>query len=370
LSDRFDGGIGPLHLLTQVRNTARFLDRIPASDTGMEWLAIIRSAERVPASDTPTMAQREDYFSLCLACHHATVATYVPTDVDSKIRGRSWEATDREHLRRLFAIAQRAHAWDISGVSRRFVETARGRISGHDGEWLGVMTGALGAFHAIGDTESSAAAAAQIEEELQREAAAFLEAIAKPGREIDTLRLAAILTHNAGDVDQGLGYWRKGDDALRQCFGELAHEGPTRFSGAFHRAGSLYKRLLASEGHRHYPLRALACLRTNADLLLPIGPFFDAWGEILGTHPALDDEQRAEIAGELLTGCKKVKNQVGYYRALAGLDRSRGLDGLQKYLSSGTKAALKDAAVRKHLATSSASFEATYIKQVRAISAK
>jgi hypothetical protein len=33
--------------------------------------------------------QLQDYFALCLACHHATVATFVPTDVDTKIRGVS-----------------------------------------------------------------------------------------------------------------------------------------------------------------------------------------------------------------------------------------------------------------------------------------
>jgi hypothetical protein len=228
------------------------------------------------------------------------------------------------------------------------------------------MSGALGTFHAIGDTQYSELAAAAIEDELRRESTAFLEAVAEPGREIDALRLTAILTHNAGDVDQGFSYWRKQDNAMKQRFGELAHENDGRFFGAFHRAGALYKKLLAAEGHRHYPLRALACLRVSADLLLPIGPFFDAWGETLGKHDALDDEQRAEIAGELLAGCKKVKNQVGYYRALAGLDRARGFDGLQKYLSSGAKAALKDAAVRKQLATSAASFESSYAKQVRA----
>ena len=34
--------------------------------------------------------QLQDYFALCLACHHATVATFVPTDVDTKIRGIVW----------------------------------------------------------------------------------------------------------------------------------------------------------------------------------------------------------------------------------------------------------------------------------------
>ena len=34
--------------------------------------------------------QLQSYFALCLACHHATVGTFVPTDVDTKIRGILW----------------------------------------------------------------------------------------------------------------------------------------------------------------------------------------------------------------------------------------------------------------------------------------
>lgn len=335
---------------------------------GPEWLDIIRSGERLAAAAKPTPAQREDYFALCLACHWATVATYIPTDVDSKIRGHCWQQSDREHLRRMFAIARRAHGWDIAGVSRRYVETPRGRISGHDGEWLGVMIGALGALHAAGDAEFVDQAATDIDAELQREAAAFLESASKPGREIDCLRLAAILTHNAGDIDQGFRYWRANADTFTQKFGELAHERPQSYSGAFNRAAALYKRLLAAEGHRHYPLREVAALRAHADLLLPIGPFFDGWGESVATHPALKERGRAETLGALLNGCKKVRNQVGYYRAIAGMSQGCDIERLARDLPTAPRSMLNDATVRKHLQTPAAAFESGYIKQVRAIS--
>ena len=45
------------------------------------WLDLLRTSE-VPVTNTPTEQQRVDYFALCMASHFATVATFVPTDVD------------------------------------------------------------------------------------------------------------------------------------------------------------------------------------------------------------------------------------------------------------------------------------------------
>lgn len=63
-----------------------------------EWFHILRSntsfrLSNISESVLPTAAHRIDYFSLCLASHFATVATFVPTDVDSKIRGHCWYRT-------------------------------------------------------------------------------------------------------------------------------------------------------------------------------------------------------------------------------------------------------------------------------------
>ena len=56
---------------------------------------------------------------------------------------------------------------------------------------------------------------ALMNKELEREAAAFkyIRSL-KPSIASDTalLKLAAILTHNVGDVDQGLNYWQVGKD--------------------------------------------------------------------------------------------------------------------------------------------------------------
>ena len=88
-------------------------------------------------------------------------------------------------------------------------------ISGHNGEWLGVLAGAWGAFLRLGDEKTSMEIQQMIQCELDREAQAFkyLRQL-KPSVEVNTamLKLAAILTHNVGDVDQGLGYWAGKND--------------------------------------------------------------------------------------------------------------------------------------------------------------
>jgi hypothetical protein len=50
--------------------------------------------------------QLQDYFAFCLASHHATVATFVPTDVDTKIRGILWrESRNPNVLRPVLRLA-------------------------------------------------------------------------------------------------------------------------------------------------------------------------------------------------------------------------------------------------------------------------
>lgn len=54
------------------------------------WKNIILASKPCEPPATPTASERIHYFSLCMASHFATVATFVPTDVDSKIRGHCW----------------------------------------------------------------------------------------------------------------------------------------------------------------------------------------------------------------------------------------------------------------------------------------
>lgn len=367
-------------LIDQVRSAAPFLfagDAPPppttllaAAEAPRGWLQIIRHANYVAADLAP-----EAYFVLCLACHHASVGTFVPTDVDSKIRGHLWaprEDADAEWLSRQAAIALRARRWDIEGIAARFVRvgTDARPVSGHDGEHLSVLGGALASLVRADETQAAGEFEAAIDDELAREARAFQAVADTPGAELDLLRLAALLAHNQGDVDQALSFWPKHARlaAMRERFTDLAHQ-PQRYGGAFAQAARLYAALLAPEGHRNYPLRAVKALRRAPDLLLPLGPFLDDWGRTVARHKGLDEAERAEVAAALLAGCRKLEAQDGYYRALAGMNEAlpRGLDALARLMPSAARATLKDPALRRKLAVPQASFESSYRKRARSL---
>ena len=72
---------------------------------------------------------------LRLAAHYATVATFVPTDVDAQIRHHQWLGiADGERLEAACALVTEAARRDATLVSERVTEG----VSGHDGEWLAV----------------------------------------------------------------------------------------------------------------------------------------------------------------------------------------------------------------------------------------
>ena len=356
-------------LLAQVVNTAPFLFEnndgnpdvgAPMAELARQprgWLAILRQAAAWP-KDRHFKPSGEDYFCLCLAAHHATVGTYVPTDVDSKIRATLWRGLQAQTLAKRVEIAGHARAWSIAGINARTV-TLPGHavISGHDGEHLAVAMAAWGGLLTAGDGAGAAAMETVVAHEVAREAAAFIAAIAPGADGVPTdltyaLRLAAILTHNAGDIDQGLSGWPEKAElsGTRAKFARLAHREdsdagdlPAPVVTAFTQAARLYKAVMAAEGHRNYPLRAVKELRASADFLLPISPFLDGWGRLLARHQGLGIHGCAAVAEALITGCGKVPGQQGYQRALAGL--FAGLEvprhALERRLSSAAKSALQ-----------------------------
>ncbi|HYC77194.1 MAG TPA: hypothetical protein VEI02_06150 [Planctomycetota bacterium] len=390
----FGGFIGPRTLTGLVRSAAPYLfdgsapafARPPApqgarladdGDGPLGWWAIVRRAEaarEVVAVEAPTAAQTVDYFALCVACHFASAATYVPTDVDTKIRDRLWfSSRPPEERERLKALVRRLACWDLRPNSRRWVAVDDQIVSGHDGERLSILCGGLLALLADGDAEGAAEFEAAVDDELRREAAAFDRVAARPGKERDLLLLSAILTHNAGDVDQGLAAKGGAREGLAQkaAFGELARRDVGRYGGAFARAAALYRECMAAEGHRHYPLREARSLRRSPDLLLPIGPFFDGWGETLARYEGWSFDERAEAVSAIVEGVRKVKGQVGYYRALAGFHAAYpgGLDAvdLAPRLPASVRRDLKDAELRRLIAVRRESFESTLAKKARAV---
>lgn len=383
----FGGFIGPRTLVDLVRNTVPFVFEPPAPAGGaatrlhshafdpLGWLAVLWHADLVQASSEPSPAETTDYFALCLAAHFATAASYVPTDVDTKIRHALWAGQeDAGERQRMVALALDLARWDLRRVSARLVEVAPGDfVSGHDGERLSVLCGGLMAALRFGDAAAARDLEEAVDAELWREARAFDRLATQRGAEIEWIRLAAVLTHNAGDVNQGLfaSSWKRIGSEIKLRFGHLAQERRDRYGGAFGRAAAIYRDLLAVEGHRNYPLRRPRALRTSPELLLPVAPFLDAWGERLATWPAWSDAERAEVVSALVEGCRKVRGQAGYGRALAGFERvfpgGVASPRLVPHFGASVRHALKDAALRRTLAVERVSFESGYVKRARAI---
>jgi hypothetical protein len=273
----------------------------------------------------------------------------------------------------MFDLTMQMPEWDLSRNSRRTILVeGLGLVSGHNGEWFSVAAGALGHFLTIGDADYTEQAAGAIDAELEREAEAFRRLLREPGRELDTFRLAASLTHNVGDLDQGLSYWAARGDAsarFKARFSRLAHENTNPYQGTFQIAARLYKEWLSSEGHRHYPLRAVRPLRKGADLLLPLGPFFDDWGATIGTSTLLDTRERAEVLEALVRGCRKVPNQLGYYRAVAGFAQMAPQEFERAYrlMPVSAQKDTRDPKFRQQTALAKPSFESVWKKRVAAI---
>lgn len=380
----FGGFIGPRTLLAQVWSTAPWILRDVSCEADarplfehahhpLGWRDILAHAHQVEATEAPTQAQWLDYFALCLAAHFATCGTYVPTDVDTKIRGHLWfRLGNPTVLREAVRLANALAAWDIRGVSARTLTYPDfGTISGHDGERLSVLAAGLLRCVVAEHEPGVASLEADIEAELAREVAVFDWLCAKPGREIEVACVAGNLTHNAGDLDQGLSCEeaRSAGADWKHRWGRLAHERFQRFGGAFRRASAVNQVVMAPEAHRHYPLRRIALLREHPRWLRPAGPFLDDWGEALARHPDWTIEQRGSVLDGLLLADKRVDGQRGYVRALVGFGAGApgGLDlaRWKAHLGTAARKRLKSAALRKKLAVTRASFEGSTAKAVR-----
>jgi 8-oxo-dGTP pyrophosphatase MutT (NUDIX family) len=360
--------ISPETLLSQVYNTAPYLkDLVPAPEPGRliemggtpdGFLRILASWENIRRPDLHHSEQLQDYFALCLACHHATVATFVPTDVDTKIRGIAWRETpDPEVLKPMLRFALGARGWTEEGISTRSI---RG-VSGHNGEHWSAIAGGLGRVLELGDTASAEEAQAAIEAEIVREQAVFDQVAAERDGELDLLRLAMTLAHNRGDLTQGMGFWKRTPLTL-----PLIDHFTTR--GRFELAVRMYQDTgLSAEGHRHYPLRPVKALRRTPATLLPLCPFLDDWGMVVAKL-----EENDEVLAALVMGCQKLKGQQGYYRAIAGMYAASpgAFDRAASRMPNATQRLLRNAEMRKLIDVPRLSFESMMRKRARASLAK
>jgi hypothetical protein len=355
--------ISPETLISQVRSTAPFLEaQFPQPEHGRlielggspdGFLRILASWQNILRPNQTPEEQLQDYFAICMACHHATVATFVPTDVDTKIRGILWrESRDPDVLRPMLRLALNSRAWTEDGISIRAI---RG-VSGHNGEQWSAIAGGLGRLLEIGDLASAEEAQAAIETEIDREQAVF-DAVASEGdAELDLLRLSMTLAHNRGDLTQGMGFWKK-----TPVTAPLMERLSTR--GRFELAVRIYQHTgLSAEGHRHYPLRPVKVLRRSPVTLLPLCPFLDEWGGVVAQL-----EESHEVLAALVVGCQKVEGQQGYYRAIAGMRAasSSAFERAATRMSNSEQRLLRGAEMRRLIDIPRISFESMMRKRAR-----
>jgi hypothetical protein len=355
--------ICPETLIAQVRNTTPFLEAqlrvttpgrlIELGNSSDGFLRILANWQNILSASLTPEEQLQDYFAFCLACHHATVATFVPTDVDTKIRGIVWrESHDPDVLGPMLRLALASRGWSEDGIS---VRSVRG-VSGHNGEHWSAIAAGLGRMLELGDTASAEEAQAAIEAEIDREQAIFDDVAAERDAELDLLRLSMTLAHNRGDLKQGMGFWKK-----TPLTAPLMEHFALR--GRFALAVRIYQHTgLSSEGHRHYPLRPIRALRRSPATLLPLSPFLDEWGSRVGQL-----EESSEVLAALVMGCKRVQGQQGYYRAIAGMlaASSGAFEHAASRMPHGAQRLLRSAEMRKLIDVPRISFESMMRKRAR-----
>ncbi|MGE0791808.1 MAG: hypothetical protein AB7S26_39395 [Sandaracinaceae bacterium] len=352
-------GIAPRRLYEQVQGTAAWALEEGAS--AESWRAILNDAETVEPYWRESAA-RVDYLRVMLAAHFTTVATLVPTDVDTHIRHHLWQEIETRHdLEEALLAVDEAATWNPRAVSARVVHVEGvGDVSGHAGEWFSVRAGALGRALLLEADDAVERLIAAIDAELDREARAFAIARAS-GDLVLALSVATISAHNCGDLSRVVEAWHRNTPhkgELVRRFAKLGHEDASRYGGEHHLAGHVNKEVMASENHRNLPLRDARCLRKDRSLIVPIGPFFDAWGEMLGATPLLDERDRGEALAALLHGVFRSVDRWGYHRAIAGLHRTSpgGLERLVPHLPARFRSLARKGTVRDALRVSEPHF--------------
>ena len=340
-------GITPGDLVGAVRNTIPFIFADPE-----RWLVLAPHVR--PLFEPLNFDDPVSYFHLCLVAHHATVSSFVPTDVDNQIRKKLWTSNTDETLLRMYRLVVESHAWDYRPLSARFVESpvSGARLAGHHGEWLSTAVAAYGALRKRAP-EQAAEIAARMDAEITQESAIFADFV-KAGDGCNALRAATLIAHNLGDFERVVVDWNLAGDAILQF--------PVLTGAVLRTAGELNKLKMAVENHRHFPLRRPRALRKSAAFLLPLGPFLDDWGIRLCKGGVLTAEELAEIVEALVDGSQLLEGTVGYARALAGIESAfpGGASALHAHLPAKVSRTLKSGALRSLISQPRQRFESQW----------
>ncbi len=356
-------GIDPALLLDQVRTGAPY---VLSTDWGTDpRRAYLRRLQEFRGEELDVVS----YFHLCCCAHWATAGCFVPTDVDNTIRLKLWklEGVTPEERLAMADIVIDAVTWDYEPVTARVARLGGELVATHEGTWFSVAAGAYAALR-----REAPGKAAQVLEvalaEARREADLFRR-LYESGRAIETLKAAALLAHNFGDFDRVMDQWElPHDDAMRRAAYDAGKPGSTLFGGWPGFAGDVNKRFMAPENHRHLALRAARGLRSRASLLLPVGPFYDAWGERVARE--LPPDQAGEAARALIDGWERQKvKAAGYPRGLAGLQDAfaGGLARLARFIPAKDERLLRSGPLRTALDVPRERFEAQWANLLKRV---
>src|SRR5262245_32726175 len=99
-------GISSLLLAEQIANTAPW-----AAEVAPEAAAVAGGAAEIEARREADPFD-PGYLRLLLAAHHLTVATFVPTDVDTRVRHHHWQGLEADRLEAACAVVDEVAAWE------------------------------------------------------------------------------------------------------------------------------------------------------------------------------------------------------------------------------------------------------------------
>lgn len=362
-------GIAPNLLLRDVEITAPFLFRGEVSTEGKDRAYLAKLIFYKKNLNALKHIDLTEYFHVCMAAHWATAGTYVPTNVDNQIREGLWRHKDIPgHIDRMARITIDSWSWNYEQVTnRKSYNPENGQVlSTHEGTWLSV---AIGAYNALVKHKKSALAdemAHVILAEVAKEEKLLLELREKRDH-VNFLRSTALMAHNFGDLDRVIDQWQMPeDDPFRKRIYKLGHQPNPSYHPILAFAGQVNKSFLSVENHRHMSMRQARCLRSSYRFLIPVGPFMEEWGAVLGTSTLLTSTDRGEIVVNLFEGWKRQDLALGYVRAYRGLVNSlpEGLESLAMDLPFDLVAEIRRSKFAREAEVSKEDFEASYRKRL------
>jgi hypothetical protein len=326
-------GIAPNLLLKDIEVTAPFLFKEEINLEGKDREYLSKLVFYKKNLNTLKYINLSEYFYLCMAAHWATAGTYVPTNVDNQIREGLWKHKEiGGHIEKMARITIDSWNWNYEEVTnRKSYNPDKGQVlSTHEGTWLSV---AIGAYNALIKNKKEVLAkevAEVILEEINKEEK-LLTYLREKRDHINFLRSTALMAHNFGDLDRVIDQWQMpDDDPFRKRIYKLGHQLNDSYSSILCYAGQVNKKFLSVENHRHMSLRQAKSLRRSYKFLIPVGPFMDDWGEMLGKAQDLTPSEKGEIVISLFEGFKRQDHAYGYARAYGGMMKGlpQGIESL------------------------------------------